>query len=73
MNDVVVVGTVGKPGSVASATFSPLDRGDHVDVGKLVGEELDELNPVQVGYNVDMTKYKSQVDKYKRISNESNG
>ena len=33
---------VGKPGMKVSATFSPLDRGDRVDVGKVIQEEKDK-------------------------------
>jgi hypothetical protein len=65
--DIVVVGSIGNPGQVESATFSPLDRGDLVDVGKIVAEELEELNPVQVGYNEDSAKYAEQTKKYKDI------
>jgi hypothetical protein len=64
---VIVVGTIGNPGQVESATFSPLDRGDLVDVGKIVAEELEELNPVQVGYNEDSAKYAEQIKIYKDI------
>ena len=65
--DIVVVGSIGNPGQVESATFSPLDRGDLVDVGKIVADELEELNPVQVGYNEDSAKYAEQTKKYKDI------
>ena len=67
MSDVVVVGTLGNPGQKESATFSPLERGDNVDVGAIVAKELEELNPVQKGYREDMVKYKNQI---KRINND---
>ena len=60
-NIVTVIGTIGNPGQTESATFSPLDRGDCVDVGKLVAEQLEQLNPVQVGYNEDEKKYTKQI------------
>ena len=66
-NEVTVVGTIGNPGQTESATFSPLDNGDFVDVGKMVADELEELNPVQVGYNEDSEKYAEQTKKYKDI------
>ena len=62
-NVVDVVGVIGKPGSEVSATFSPLDRGDKVDVGKIVAEQLEELDPVQTGYNEDEIKYNKQIQK----------
>ena len=69
MNDIIHTGKIGNPGQTASATFSPLDRGDMVDIGKMIADELEELNPTQVGYREDMVKYKDQVNKRKRILN----
>ena len=60
MSDIVVVGTVGNPGQEESATFSPLDRGDMIDVGKIIEEEI------QSGYREDMVKYGIQI---KRMNN----
>lgn len=42
MEDVVVVCTIGKPGAEESAKFSPLDRGDCIDVGAIIAEEVEE-------------------------------
>ena len=64
MSDVVVVRTIGKPGATASAKIDVLDTGVRVDVGKMIKEELDE---VQEGYRQDMVKYKNQI---KRINND---
>ena len=56
MSGVVVVRTIGKPGSTTSAKIDVLDTGTRVDVGKMIKEELEELNPVQKGYREDMVK-----------------
>ena len=61
---VIIVGTIGKPGMEVSATFSPLNMDKVTDVGKVVQDELDELNPVQKGYREDMVKYKKQTERY---------
>jgi len=42
-NKVTVVGTIGNPGQTESATFSPLDRGDYVDVGAMIAKEIEDL------------------------------
>ena len=42
-NKVTMVGMIGNPGQTACATFSPLDRGDCVEVCKLVQSELIDL------------------------------
>ena len=61
MSDVVVVGTIGKPGMEVSATFSPLNMEATTDVGAVVRRELEE---VQDGYRKDMVKYKKQTERY---------
>ncbi len=58
---VIVVGTIGKPGMEVSATFSPLDMPKVTDVGKVVREELEE---VQSGYREDMVKYRIQTERF---------
>lgn len=40
MNDVEVVCSFGDPGAKVSATFSPLDRCEKIDVGKMVWQEV---------------------------------
>jgi len=60
---IIVVGTIGKPGSEASAKIDVLEQGFRTDVGKVIKDELEE---VQIGYREDMVKYKNQI---KRISN----
>ncbi len=66
-NDITIVGTIGKPGTKFSATFSPLNTEIPTDVGKVIEEEIAELNPVQKGYNDDMAKYAKQNKHYKEI------
>ena len=64
-DDVIYTGRIGNPGQKESATFSPLDReGDMTDVGKVIQDQLDELNPTQAGYREDMIKYKKQTERY---------
>ena len=44
-NDITVVCSFGDPGSTTSAVFSPLDRGDCIDVGKIIGEDTGIIEP----------------------------
>jgi hypothetical protein len=70
-DDVIYTGRIGNPGQTESATFSPLEReGDMTDVGKIIQEELEELNPTQAGYREDMVKYKDQIEKYKGLKDD---
>jgi phage tail sheath protein FI len=55
---------VGKPGATTSAKIDVLETGKLTDVGKVIQEELDELNPVQEGYKEDMVKYEKQIRRY---------
>ena len=66
-NDVVVVGTIGRPGSQTSAMIDPLDMGTRTDVGQVVEEEVDEVSP-QIGYHEDLKKYEKQVKEYNENS-----
>ncbi len=68
-DDVIYTGRIGNPGQTESATFSPLDRGDSTDVGKVIQEQLEELNPVQAGYREDMVKYGKQIERIKNGKN----
>jgi hypothetical protein len=63
-NEVIHVGVVGKPGMEVSACIDVLKQGFCTDVGIIIKEELDELNPVQKGYREDMDKYTKQVKDY---------
>ena len=69
----VVTLTVGNPGQEESACIDVLRQGFCTDAGKLIQEELDEVQDsvydskryVQDGYREDMIKYKKQVERYK--------
>ncbi len=67
MSDIIVIGTIGNPGQEESACIDVLEEGKCIDVGKIIEEELAELNPVQKGYNDDMAKYAKQNKHYKEI------
>ena len=60
-NKPVVVLEIGNPGQEESACIDVLEQGFCTDVGKIIQEELDE---VQTGYREDMIKYKKQTERY---------
>jgi hypothetical protein len=62
--DVIVVGTIGNPGQEESACIDVLRLNICEDVGKIIEEELAELNPVQKGYRDDAKKHQKQVKDY---------
>jgi hypothetical protein len=62
--DVTVVLTVGNPGQTESAHIDVYKENIIVDVGKIIEDELAELNPVQAGYREDMVKYEKQIRRY---------
>ena len=41
-DEVQVILKIGNPGDEKSATYSPLDMGDKIDVGAIIAEELEE-------------------------------
>ena len=59
MADVVL--EVGNPGQEESACIDVLEQGFCTDVGKVIEEELAE---VQEGYRSDMVKYGKQLERY---------
>jgi hypothetical protein len=63
-DDIIVVGTMGNPGQEESAHMDPLKMGGLVDVGSMIKEEIEEINPVQRGYQEDSVKYEKQVRRY---------
>jgi hypothetical protein len=63
-NEVIVIGTIGRPGSTASCKGDPLDMGHTVDVQSVLDKELEDNELTQRGYNSDAKKYKTQVENY---------
>jgi hypothetical protein len=67
MSDKIVkVPVCGRPGMTVSAKIDVLETGVYTDVGKVVEEELDAINPQQEGYRKDMAKYARQVERSKK-------
>jgi hypothetical protein len=61
-NDIIYTGPIGNPGQTESACFSPLDRGDCIDLGKIIEEELEEISPGDIiTYNKDVVTYINKV------------
>jgi hypothetical protein len=58
------LGIIGNPGQEESACIDVLKQGFCTDVGKVIEDELAELNPVQKGYREDADKHEKQVKDY---------